>query len=379
MSASDIHQHRVWAASESPISRSHPAWTRSLLWAALACVDTPGFAQTLTSTGTIAVPADAYFANVIVNGAGGGGGGWDGGNAGGAGGAGAQVQAVLPVNPGESLPVTVGTGGARGVVGTNAGGGSGGTGLAAGGAGGNAGPSGSSGGGGGGGGSSAVVSASGAAVQAGGGGGGGGGGAGWPGQPGQPGDSAGGAAPDVATCGTGVAGEVGQQNTFTSPPDGGGGGGGGGGVTAGAAGLYGVDSRIGTQHATGGGAGGSCVGGGAQLLSVSADGGAAGGATASTSSPGMNGSVTLTFVPALLLQSTWLAGAVPNDALSASAGGASVTSVAQAGGNTTQGTRVPLTDGTVLSFPAPSYTASGQYTGVDPLPRTGTGLILKPF
>ena len=61
-----------------------------------------------------------------------------------------------------------------------------------------------------------------------------------------------------------------------------------------------------------------------------------------------------------MLRGTWPSDATAGDTLSVSAGGASLTSAALAGGNTTQGTRAPLT-GTSLSLPAPSYGGASTY------------------
>jgi len=70
--------------------------------------------------------------------------------------------------------------------------------------------------------------------------------------------------------------------------------------------------------------------------------------------------------PSLVLQSEWGSAAVAGDAISvASAGGAaqaSISSTAQAGGNTDAGVAVALAAGDVITFPAPTYTGTGNYT-----------------
>ena len=81
---------------------------------------------------------------------------------------------------------------------------------------------------------------------------------------------------------------------------------------------------------------------------------------------GFNVGATALSAPSLVLQSEWGSAAVAGDAISvASAGGAaqaSISSTAQAGGNTDAGVAVALADGDVITFPAPTYTGTGNYT-----------------
>ncbi|MDO5289250.1 MAG: IPTL-CTERM sorting domain-containing protein [Pseudomonadota bacterium] len=335
------------------------------------------WAQALT------VPADVYFYSVSLGGAGGGAGGRDDpaspqnnlpASAGGAGGAGALVTATLAVNPGDTLTPTLGAGGLNGrnLVALT-GGGAGGSGTGNGGRGGyprQPYPSAVSGAGGGGGGGSVLALNGVAVLQAGGGGGGGGGS--WY-VPGLAGSAA--AAPLAAANDCGQAGHGQAETNPTS--DGGGAGGGGGGYTGGAAGVAGIDNTNGNnaataRPATGGVAGTSCYRPGSVTnAQLDPAGGGAGApfdnatAGSATSTAGA-GSFTATPLPSVLLQVVWPANAVAGDTMSATTtgvGAASVNSTAAAGGNTTQGTRVPLpAAGGSLSLPAPSFTGSGTYS-----------------
>lgn len=136
-------------------------------------------------------------------------------------------------------------------------------------------------------------------------------------------------------------------------------GGGGGGYQGGAAGTSGLDGTL-SRAATGGGAGASCYinTGAVTNASLVATGGGAG-AVVNGSGAGA-GSFTATPLASVMLRGTWPSDATAGDTLSVSAGGASLTSAALAGGSTTQGTRAPLT-GTSLSLPAPSYGGASTY------------------
>ena len=98
-----------------------------------------------------------------------------------------------------------------------------------------------------------------------------------------------------------------------------------------------------SRAATGGGAGASCYinTGAVTNASLVATGGGAG-AVVNGSGAGA-GSFTATPLASVMLRGTWPSDATAGDTLSVSAGGASLTSAALAGGNTTQGTRAPLT------------------------------------
>ena len=160
----------------------------------------------------------------------------------------------------------------------------------------------------------------------------------------------------AATCG-GSGGDGATQPATNT--DGGTGGGGGGGYQGGAAGTSGLDGTL-SRAATGGGAGASCYinTGAVTNASLVATGGGAG-AVVNGSGAGA-GSFTATPLASVMLRGTWPSDATAGDTLSVSAGGASLTSAALAGGNTTQGTRAPLT-GTSLSLPAPSYGGASTY------------------
>ena len=160
----------------------------------------------------------------------------------------------------------------------------------------------------------------------------------------------------AATCG-GSGGDGATQPATNT--DGGTGGGGGGGYQGGAAGTSGLDGTL-SRAATGGGAGASCYinTGAVTNASLVATGGGAG-AVVNGSGAGA-GSFTATPLASVMLRGTWPSDATAGDTLRVSAGGASLTSAALAGGNTTQGTRAPLT-GTSLSLPAPSYGGASTY------------------
>ena len=263
----------------------------------------------------------------------------------------------MAVQPGQTLVDTTGAGGGNGANDARSGvlGGTGGTGVGSGGAGGTANQIGGSGTGGGGGGGSGLSINGTVVLQAGGGGGGGGGSLGQtPAGNGTNGAAA--ALTAAATCG-GSGGDGATQPATNT--DGGTGGGGGGGYQGGAAGISGLDGTL-SRAATGGGAGASCYinTGAVTNASLVATGGGAG-AVVNGSGAGA-GSFTATPLASVMLRGTWPSDATAGDTLSVSAGGASLTSAALAGGNTTQGTRAPLT-GTSLSLPAPSYGGASTY------------------
>lgn len=157
----------------------------------------------------------------------------------------------------------------------------------------------------------------------------------------------------AATCGGSGGDGATQPATNTD------GGTGGGGYQGGAAGTSGLDGTL-SRAATGGGAGASCYinTGAVTNASLVATGGGAG-AVVNGSGAGA-GSFTATPLASVMLRGTWPSDATAGDTLRVSAGGASLTSAALAGGNTTQGTRAPLT-GTSLSLPAPSYGGASTY------------------